>query len=247
MLAQSRMLDYDWQGAEAEYLRATRDVPMSPAPHLEYAELLACLGRRAEAAMALERGLELAGEPCESATLEQAGIDCFALGRVQEALRMFQRAIDASPRIRLAYWWSAVCHWKLGGYDDALSALDKAEDANVGFHQARKLYLTMYILCIKGMLYAGIGDLAEARRCLERIRSFPDDLIDRSLTAAAVLFHMGEVDEGLLWLQRSVDAHDMCLRRCAYFDLPMDVVNDARFAAIYRKAGLPIEPLREPA
>ncbi|UCF09315.1 MAG: tetratricopeptide repeat protein [Candidatus Bipolaricaulota bacterium] len=246
MLAQSRMAGFDWAGAEEEYRTAINDEPAAPSPHLELAELLACLGRTEEARAELERGLELARSGAPSVSLEQAGIDYYALNEFSRALQLFEEEITAAPRARLAHWWAAVCHWRLGNDDDAFAGLERAEEANkgTGFHWVRSLYMTIYIYCIRGSLHARLGHRKEATEEIARIRACPEDLTDRSLTMAAVHLYLGETDEGLQCLRRSVDNHDICLRRTAFFGLPKDVVMDPRFAAIYERTGLPIEVVR---
>jgi tetratricopeptide (TPR) repeat protein len=232
---------FDWKGAEAEYLKAIEADPTSPYPYLNYAELLVCLGQKTEGEASLKRGLALAGEPYSPRVLKDAGVVYYMLGDFDRALQTFEQVAIAQPHFRSQYWWSAICHWRLGNYEDALGQLRVVEQTADGLYRLSREDMALGIQMARGVIYATMGDRVRAEQAIERMRGFPEGMPRRALGIAAVLFHLGEVDEGFEWLRRAVEVRcpNLSSIRCYY--LPEEVRRDPRYAEILKPTGLPTD------
>ncbi|MFC2100128.1 BTAD domain-containing putative transcriptional regulator, partial [Candidatus Bipolaricaulota bacterium] len=237
-LAKFKMLSWNWEGAEAEYLRAIDGAPADPAPLLQYAELLLSLGRSAEGEAALNQGLALAGTPCPHAILDITGVLYYLLDDFARALQCFEQTITVMPRIRFSYWWSAICHWRLGNHEDALEWLRKLEATTDGFYRLSRDDMALGIEWARGLIYTARGDRVKARDAIERAKAFPEGMPRRSLGIAAILFHLGEADEGFVWLRQAVKERCPNLQRIRAYDLPEAVRKDARYREIMKPTGL---------
>jgi len=240
-VAHLKVRAFDWEGAEAEYLGAIKSNPTNPIPHLQYAELLVCLGRRAEAEASLKQGLSLADKPYSMLVLRDAGVVYYMLGDLDRALEIFEQDIAAAPRFRNSYWWAAICHWRLGNYYDALGQLRVVEQTADGLYRLSREDMALGIQMARGVIYATMGDRVRAEQAIERMRGFHEGMPRRALGIAAVLFHLGEVDEGFEWLRRAVEVRCPNLSRIRCYYLPEEVRRDPRYAEILKPTGLPTD------
>lgn len=240
-LAKFKMLSWDWEGAEVEYLTAIKDAPADPSPLLQYAELLLSLGRRTESETAMKRGLTRAGTPLPPRILECAGVLYYMLNEFARALQCFEQAIAMLPRIRMSYWWSAICHWRLRNYDDALEWLRRYEGISDGFYRLSRDDVALSLEWASGLIYAMKGDRARAEETIERVKKFREGMPRRALGIAAVYFHLGEADEGFAWLRRAVKEGCPNLQRIRCYNLPETVRRDPRYAKILKPTGLPTD------
>ena len=241
-LASLKIVSWDWDGAEAECLRVIEIAPTDPRPHLIYSELLLCLGRRAEGEASLKRGVMLAGDPCSPDLMENIGLLYYMLGDLRRALQIFERTAAERPRFRFSYWWVAICHWRLGDYDEALKMLRKVEEIADGFYRLSQDDMALGIAVARGLVHAAVGDRVRARQAVDRARGFPEGMPRRALGIAAVLFHLGDVDEGFEWLRRAVEERCPNLPIIEHYALPEAVTKDPRYAEILKPTGLPTYP-----
>jgi DNA-binding winged helix-turn-helix (wHTH) protein len=87
--------DYDWQGAEQEFLRAVALDPQMPETHYEYATLLAARGRHVEALEQINRALYLRPEP--QLVRSRAPWFYYLARRYDEAILEAQHQIALAP------------------------------------------------------------------------------------------------------------------------------------------------------
>jgi tetratricopeptide (TPR) repeat protein len=239
-LAKYRMLSFNWESAEAEYRRAAAMAPTDPGPHFDYADLLLTLGRKSEAETALRRGLEATDETAEPAYLSSIAVLRYRLGDFETALDLFGRMIRAMPRHRGGYWWSGVCHWRLGNYEEALRFLDLGAQWADGFYRMGRDYYALGTLFVRGLIFADMRDADRAHETISQMAKFPQTS-QRPLGTAAVLFHLGELDEGFEWLRRAVERGGIDLYWIDCYALPQEVRQDPRYAEIMGPTGLPTD------
>ncbi|UCF10690.1 MAG: tetratricopeptide repeat protein [Candidatus Bipolaricaulota bacterium] len=239
--AQLKALVWDWEGAETECLKAIENDPLEPTSRFLYADILVTLGRFAEAEKTLERGLELSGEPPSLAMLENAAAVYCHMGKPQLALDIFERSAAEKPRWRFAYWWLACCQWMLGNHEAALGNLRKCEETSFGPYRLSRNEIAVGVLFIRGAVLADMGESAKARAAIEEMKRYPRGTARQALGIALVHFHLGELDEGFMWMHRAIE--DRCpnllfIRCCG---LPREATEDPRFSEILRSIGLPAE------
>jgi TolB-like protein/Tfp pilus assembly protein PilF len=184
-------LDWDWAGAEREFLRALELNPNYAAAHHWYAVYLSAMGQHAEAIMEIDRALDL--DPLSLIISSAKGRLLQFAGRYDEAVGQCRKALEMDPNYGEARLNLGLAYEQMGLHDKAITELQRAIDLS------RNRALIMAVL---GHAYAKAGKLDEARATLERVRELSEKGHASPLDVAIVYAGMGEKDEALTWLQK---------------------------------------------
>jgi tetratricopeptide (TPR) repeat protein len=114
----------DWPAAEAYFAEAIRAHPDDAAARRYYADVLWRRGAQQQALLQAEEGLRLAGDDPASAV--QVGEMNLTMGRIDEAGRLANAALDAQPSYSAAWALRARVALREGRSDDALADLHRA-------------------------------------------------------------------------------------------------------------------------
>ena len=114
----------DWPAAEACLAQAIRAYPDDAAARRFYADVLWRRGAQQQALQQAEEGLRLAGDDPASAV--QVGEMNLTMGRLDEAVRLANIALDAHPTCSDAWALRARVARREGRFDDALADLHRA-------------------------------------------------------------------------------------------------------------------------
>jgi tetratricopeptide (TPR) repeat protein len=115
----------NFEGAEVAYQRALELSPNYAEVYGAYGLLLqAGLGRSEEALALHRRAIELS--PLSTYSINRLGWCLDALGRFDEALTQFKKALDIDPGQMITLWSVAMRHWKISrDYGEAARSLRK--------------------------------------------------------------------------------------------------------------------------
>ena len=80
----------------------------------------------------------------DAEALMRQGIELYDLGRFQEAIVMFDRALALFPELPKAHYFKGIALYDLGKYDEAIEAYDHAltldpSDPNAWYNKAATL------------------------------------------------------------------------------------------------------------
>ena len=239
-IALTKIKKWDWKGAEAEMRIAIELNPESLKSQINYAILLVCMGRNTEGRAVLERVLESTTHPLPRSILIEAARVCIFLGDVGRALDLASRAATGSPRMWVSYWFMGLCYCLMGQYDRALDAALEGERRTQGFYRAARPYMSLWVHWLRGLAHSRAGNAAGTREALDHVRALPDDLGDRALVLALLLFEVGEIDAGFSWMEVSLKRQESTLLQMRAFPVPENVRDDPRYAAVFEKMGLPL-------
>jgi TolB-like protein/Tfp pilus assembly protein PilF/DNA-binding winged helix-turn-helix (wHTH) protein len=239
-IAFSRIRKWDWKGAEAEMCKAIKLNPKAPKPQIEYAVLLVCMGRNTEAKAVLERVVESTTRPLPRVVLNEAARVCIFLGDVGRALDLANRAVAEAPRMWVSYWFMGLCYCLMGQYDRALDATLEGERRTKGFYRAARPYMSLWIHWLRGLTHSRSGNATGTREAVDQVMALPNDLGDRALVLALLLFEVGKIDEGFSWMLEALGRQDPTLHQMRGFPVPENVRDDPRYAAVFEKMGLPL-------
>jgi TolB-like protein len=117
-----RMLDFDWTGAEASYLKALALNPSSESAHRAYALLLSALGRHREAVRESDRAIEL--DPLCLVVGGAAAWVAYASGDYPAAIEIARNTIDMDPEFVRARRVLAAAYLQSGRIADAVQELE---------------------------------------------------------------------------------------------------------------------------
>jgi tetratricopeptide (TPR) repeat protein len=221
--------DWDWNGAEADLLKAVSLDPGDGRNQLRHGYLLAILHRLPEATAALAKCVDHDPlfPPC-----------WYLLGRIKAAQADYEGARLTMKRV-LAI---DPEHKAASSYLGILSLLQGDPAA------AREVFVKQDRLAGLAMAEHDLGHAAESKSALDRL--IAAHAIDSAYQIATVYAWSGDRDAAFAWLERAIGRHDNALVALTYDPLLRGLNADPRFAAVCRRVGLPApdgEPKPTPA
>ncbi len=215
---------HDWEGARADVERARSLHPGGVDIQVQYAVLLASLGRLPEAIVGLQKAT--AQDPLSAEGWVRLSICYLGAGRLDLAEAAAKRTLDVSAvHARAA---------RTLGFAYLLG--NRLEDARVAFHRSsNKLFLSMG----DAMIEHTLGHAAESQGAIDKILGFASGPLGASYQLAQIYAWRGEADRAFEWLGRAFENNDGGLGYLKYDPLLRNVRADARFAALLRTMNLP--------
>jgi TolB-like protein/predicted Ser/Thr protein kinase/Tfp pilus assembly protein PilF len=192
-----RSHDWDWPGAEREYLRALELNPGLRESHSRYAMLLITLDRReeaiAEAKVALER------DPLSLITYTAVGDVLFYSRRYADSIIYYARCHEMDPTFGPGNTDLARSLEHVGRYDEALDLFRKGTAQPDGTDTPSTGLAIM-------LWKAGQHD--QARRVITEVKEIAKKRWIAPFGVASFHAVAGEVEEALDWLERGYELHD---------------------------------------
>ena len=185
--------DWDWQGAEHEFLRALELDPLNPTAHHWYAvSCLAPFGRLDEALDSMQVARALAPLSCIIAC------DCarvhYYRGEYDFAMEQCDQAIELNPYFSQAYWMQ-------GFIQEQHREFTKAETA---FNRALQLWpRSRRSKSGLARVFALMGKKREARQLLNELQQLSDISYVSPWELASIRFALGEEAAGFEWLKKA--------------------------------------------
>jgi serine/threonine protein kinase len=193
---------YEWDQikAEHEFKRAIELNPAYSPAHYWYASTLDYRARPDEALSENERAIGV--DPLSVQAHTQYAWMLIGFRQFEQSIERLTRALELNPDYMLAHWLLGINHYLLSRYEDALTELQTAVTLSGR---------SPWMLSTLGSLYGRLGKTSEARDVLA-------ELIDRSKHEYVQAFYfahlylgLGEIDEALPWLEKSLEARDLYL------------------------------------
>jgi serine/threonine-protein kinase len=218
-----RILDWDLDGAEAEFNRAAEIDPNSTPSNYFIAVLYAARGDRDKALAYLRRTAKI-----DPASLWVSNFACEIyryFGLHDEAIAAGERALQLDPAFAYGEPLLAALYREMGRFDDAIALYKKAQ--SVSGRTAFGLAIT----------YARMNRRKEAEETLEktvgsRASYTPGDAI------AHVHVALGAHDDAIRELERAYEEHSSSLHSTGIAPEFAPLRSDKRFLSILRKIGL---------
>ena len=186
--------DWDWKGAESEFLEAIRINPSYAPAHHYFADYLKAVGRFDEALSEIAKAREL--DPLNLAINTGVGLVLYLSRQYDRAIDQYKSAVTLDPNFMLTHIWFGRPYLEKGMYAEAISELETA----VRLSGEGTLALAML-----GHGLASAGRKEEAMKIL-------DKLIERSKSRyvpsywIAVVYN-GFQDRGnvVIWLKKALE------------------------------------------
>jgi tetratricopeptide (TPR) repeat protein len=232
ILASIKMVyEWDFSGAEQDIREALRKDPAAPRLHLMYADLLSALGRHEEALEEAKQASDSA-LPHPSTVNGQAMFTLYRTRRYDLAVEMLKKNLEFDPFYAATYGNLTAVYLAMGRYQDARETHDRSHEIMGVIEKQDKDDPTSAII------YAGMGQTAEARRILAGIKAKMKTSYVMPIEVAAVHAALGDREEAFAWLEKAYQ------ERCAYLygikcDAWFDSLrDDPRFTDLLRRIGL---------
>ena len=181
----------DWNRAELHFRRALALDPKAEEPAARLAQLLAGLGRNAEA---VEQSLEaLRINPSSPVLLGAAGIVHHLGRRDDDALRYLEQALGADPSYTVAALWRALSLAATGRLDQALEWAQRSQSERFGASP-----------WVVGYVNALAGRRAEAEEVLSAMTTRAQRAYVPPMEFAYLTLALGQHDRALQWIEAGV-------------------------------------------
>jgi len=221
--------DWNWGAAERELDRAIALAPSYPCAHEDRAELLAFLGRRAEALAELTRVNQIDFGP--SAAHTEAHV-YFQLRDFQALLEASRRGVASNPNEWLEHLNLGIGYEGTGKLPEAIAAYQKAVELSNGDQDA------------KGSLahaYAAIGNRVEAEKILRDLERRSKDSYVSPYALATIYAGLGEKDKAFQYLEKAFNERSLDISWSLKADLRIDNLrSDPRFQDLAKRVQIPL-------
>ncbi len=219
--------DWDWTGAEKEFLRALDLNPGYATAYHWYSLFLHDLGRMDEARAMIRRARQL--DPVNPNVRRVVGEYLAEAGQSDRAIEELQAAIELDPSHFNTRLTLGFVYLRMGQHQDAIAVFRKADELSGGLPRTRAAL---------GYAYATSGKRAEAEQILQELEAVPAGRRIPYLIAP-VCVALGRKDEAFRWLEQAYRERRIDISAVGYgweFD---SLRSDPRFQDLLRRMRLP--------
>jgi serine/threonine-protein kinase len=224
---------YGWNWAEAEenFQRAIAADPAYPTGHHWYGDFLAGRGRLDESLREMERALRL--DPLSRQISAERGWVLYLMGRTDEAEAQMRRTLDLDPNYAQAHFRLGLVRIQQHRYPEAIAELKRAVDLGV-----------FYPLAAEGLAvaYAASGDRGSALAIVDSLKRRSATELVPPVAIAIAYGALGDVKQGLEWLNRGIDEHDIYIPENFQEPLLDPLRKDPAYQRVLRRMGLAKTP-----
>jgi tetratricopeptide (TPR) repeat protein len=182
---------HDWNRAELHFRRALALDPTAEEPAAHLAQLLAALGRSAEAVELSLQALRIT--PSSPRLLAAAGIVHHLGGRNDDALRYLEQALGAEPSDAVAALWRALCLAAAGRLDEAVEWAQQSQGQGSGAAP-----------WVVGYVHALAGHRVAAEEALSAMTTHAQRAYVPPMAFAYLTLALGQRDGALQWIEIGV-------------------------------------------
>ncbi len=219
--------DWDWTGAESEFLRAVELNPNYGTAHYFYSLYLCVMGRFDEGVAESSRALEL--DPIDLAINSIVGCTLYWGRRYDAAIEQMQKTLDMDPNFYLANLYVGMLLDKKEMWREAVEALTRALAVSPGSPLAMGFI---------GYALAASGKRKEALEVLDRLEKLSRERFVGSFTKALIHFGLKADDRMFECLESAFAEKESWLAMLNTLPLWDGARSDPRFIALVRRIGL---------
>jgi serine/threonine-protein kinase len=219
--------DRDWPAAEREFRRAIELNPNYPQAHHWYAIYLVWSGRPDEGLGEMRRAQQL--DPLSLPINMTLGWLLCDANRVDEGIDQLRKTVDMDQAFAVAHHRLGVCYERKGMYDSALTEFQRVSDLGGKWLAAADL----------GLVYASTGNRNQAQEALAELQEQSKQHYVSPASIAFIYAALGNKDEAFVFLDRSVDEHDLTTVRLKVDQRFDRLRSDPRFNDLLKRIGFP--------
>jgi len=228
--------EFDFPGAEREFLEALEVNPNSPYAHLFYSNcFLMPMGRKAQAIAENNRAIEI--DPLSLPINNFMGMTYMFAGDNENAYRQFRHTIAMDPSFPLAHEYFSWLLLTMGRYEEAIKEHEKTEVLSGSSTEEAAARANVMERAFKN---GGEKGFWQKHLELELQASKQPGAYPSPSNLAAAYALAGQTDTAFAWLEKAYEARegeDLTLLK--YAPGYKNLRSDPRFSAMLRKIGLP--------
>jgi serine/threonine-protein kinase len=221
------LYDWDWNGAEREFVRALELNPDDPTALHLYSEFLVSQQRFSEAIKNVSRAQQL--EPLSPTINTGVGWTLYFGRDFESAIDQLSKARELDPEYVFVHWFLGLAYLGAGMLEEAMDTYRRGLELT-GEHSAMAAYL--------GYASARAGKKKDARRLLRVLKKRSSEIYVPSDYFAVLHMGLDDLDETFGWLERACREralHLAFLNADPVFD---EIRLDGRFTDILHNVGL---------
>lgn len=227
-LANFYSLDWNWNAANQEYLRAIALAPGLAPAHEWYATFLGEIGQKAQSLEEARRAVQL--DPLSAHAHNALAAAAFLAGQFGESIEQCHKILELEPDGPDGYACMSQALAYAGKYSEALSYLKRGIAVTHG---------DPYFLSFAAITSAHLGQMQQAAQFVEEIRRDAQRQYVSPSVFAAALAAMGKEKQAMDELEVSYKNHDTSIE-----DLKIDPIwdplrRDPRFQALLHRMNFP--------
>lgn len=228
--------EFDFAGAEKEFLTALQLNPNSAYAHLFYSNCyLLPMGREAEAIVENQKAVML--DPLSLPINNFLGVAYMFVGDYEKSYRQFQHTIEMDPTFPLAHFYFAGLLTDTGKYEQAVEEDERAEVLSGSTPERAASEAAAELKALKSGGEKAYWQLILART-LKQYQQNPRSILASGVSAAYA--RAGDLDKAFEWLGKAYDERDGQDITLLKYDFSYrNLHQDSRYAAFQRRMGLP--------
>ena len=221
-----QVYEWKWADAEKEFKRALELNPRYAVAHQWYGGYLERSGNFDQAIA--ERKLALELDPLSTITVFELG-QCFLFAReYDQAIAQLQKALEMDPGFPAAHQYLPLAYIQKGMRREALEKVRQAP-ASAQIDRTG----------IPGYVYAILGQTADARKELDKLKELRKSEYISAYQLAYVCAELGDKDEAFFWLQKSLEERGFQMQLLKVDPRLDKLRDDPRLQEFVKKVGLP--------
>ncbi len=221
------LYDWDFAGAERQFLQAIKLNPNYPNSHDGYGFYLKAMGRHQEA---IEKGkLVRRLEPLSTFAHVSLGYAYYFARDYEKAIKECNKALEMDKNLTFAYRNLGLAFLQQGKFDEAISALSEALKFSTG-----GLAFESYL----GFAYAIAGQRDEAIRVLENLQVTDRERYVPAYNFAIIYTGLGDLDQAFEWFEQAYQERSGFLPFLKVEPTVDSLRGDARFQDLLERVGL---------
>lgn len=221
------LYDWDFSGAEREFLRAIALNPNSINAHALYADFLNAMGRPDEAIAERRRNQER--DPLSTAALGGLAAELFWAGHYDEVIEITRKELAVDPNSWAGRLYLGLALTQEHQFPEAIAELGKAVEAS------NEPTWIAFVADAKALS----GDKAGARKILSDLQKLSLRTYVSPWWLAIIYSDLGDKDKAFFWLEKCYQGREHDLVFSKVWPMLNDLHSDPRYQDLMQRVGLP--------
>jgi eukaryotic-like serine/threonine-protein kinase len=218
--------NWDFAGAQREYVRAIELNPNLPSARFYYATYLESTGKLDDALRELETAREL--DPLSTSPINLLAVCYFFRRDYDKALEQWRKSLEISPNSAIAHWNLFSVYMAKSMPGEAIRELEERLKLESRTDDAKRISES----------YQHSG-WREALRVLAQISEKPSSKSYDPWGVANAYSYLGDKDQAFAWLRKAIEARTSFVDYLRVDPSWDNIRSDPRFAELVRRTGLP--------
>jgi serine/threonine-protein kinase len=227
-LGMARMIyEWDWPGAEREFVRALESNPGYGAAHMQYSMYLVATGRLAEAHREIRRALDL--DPLSIPLNSYLAGFYYYSREYERSIEQCHKALELDSKDIELHVDLGLNYEQLARYEESINSFEMARDLSGG---------APIILGVLGGVYAKSGARDKALAIEAQLTEIAKENYVPPGGWAMLYIGLGDNDKAFEWVEKACDNHDTVVCYLAVGPTYDPLRSDPRFQAMLKRIGL---------